>query len=201
MPTSAEFDQPVVPRPGASIVLLRDGTTADAPEVLLLRRTDKAAFMPGAWVFPGGAVDPADGEGIAGHRTCAARELSEEAGIAVAADEGLVLFSRWITPNTFPRRFDARFFLAQAPPESEARIDLGEIVDARWFTPHDALAAADADGILIALPTRVQLTQLVDFRTAEEAMDAYRNTVVEAIEPEVVGEGSEARFVVPARFL
>ena len=59
----------------------------------------RPSFMPGVWVFPGGSVDPGDGEGEAGHRACAVRELAEEAAIELPPDEELVLFSRWITPG------------------------------------------------------------------------------------------------------
>ena len=44
------------PRPAATAVLVRDGT--EAPEILLLKRHRSAGFVPGAWVFPGGRVDP-----------------------------------------------------------------------------------------------------------------------------------------------
>ena len=44
------------PRPAATILLLREQTAA--PEVFMLQRTSKAAFLPGAFVFPGGALDP-----------------------------------------------------------------------------------------------------------------------------------------------
>ena len=93
--------RPSTPRPAASVVLLRRGGKHGdrALEVLLLKRSEEAAFMPGVWVFPGGAVDPDDGEGEAGYRACAVRELAEEAGIELPADEELVLFSRWITPE------------------------------------------------------------------------------------------------------
>ena len=37
--------------------------------------------MGGAWVFPGGAVDAAEGEGDAAHRAAAVRELAEEAAV------------------------------------------------------------------------------------------------------------------------
>ena len=72
--------EPSTPRPAASVVLLRGGGrhSERGLEVLLLKRTEKADFMPGVWVFPGGAVDPDDGEGEAGHRACAARELVED---------------------------------------------------------------------------------------------------------------------------
>ncbi len=81
---------PVTPRPAASVVLLRRGGkhAQRALEVLLLKRTEKAAFMPGAWVFPGGSVDPADGEGPDGFRACAVRELREEAGIELPRRRG-----------------------------------------------------------------------------------------------------------------
>ncbi|MDX1587747.1 MAG: MBL fold metallo-hydrolase [Oleiphilaceae bacterium] len=45
-------------RPAATLVLAREGR--DGVEVLLLQRTLEAVFMPGFYVFPGGAVDPAD---------------------------------------------------------------------------------------------------------------------------------------------
>ncbi len=49
---------PATPRPAATIVLLRDG--GDGVEVLLMRRSRRAGFVPGAYVFPGGRVDGSD---------------------------------------------------------------------------------------------------------------------------------------------
>jgi 8-oxo-dGTP pyrophosphatase MutT (NUDIX family) len=54
-------DPPSVPaatRPAATIVLLRDGSAG--MELLLMRRSRKAGFVPGAYVFPGGRVDGSD---------------------------------------------------------------------------------------------------------------------------------------------
>lgn len=53
-----ERSQPVVPRPAATVMLLREGR--DDVEVLVIRRHEKLAFMGGMWVFPGGSVCPAD---------------------------------------------------------------------------------------------------------------------------------------------
>lgn len=53
--------RPVAPaRPAATVVLLREGT--GELEVLLLQRVRTSGFVPGAWVFPGGRVDPADAD-------------------------------------------------------------------------------------------------------------------------------------------
>jgi len=49
---------PATPRPAATIVLLRDSIAG--VEVLLMRRSRRAGFVPGAYVFPGGRVDAAD---------------------------------------------------------------------------------------------------------------------------------------------
>ena len=126
-------------------------------EVLLLKRTEKAKFMPGVWVFPGGAVDPEDGEGEEGHRACAARELTEEAGIELGAEAELVLFSRWITPEVISRRFDAWFFLAPAPAHSPPKPDGVETTDAGWFEPAAALEAQAAGELALAFPTIAQM--------------------------------------------
>ncbi|MEE3117399.1 MAG: NUDIX hydrolase, partial [Pseudomonadota bacterium] len=92
-------------RPAATLVLSRD--TDDGVEVLLLQRTWDAVFLPGYFVFPGGAVDqqeakarahahgPEDAEisqtmsldeGGADYMLAAVRECFEEAGILLAAD-------------------------------------------------------------------------------------------------------------------
>lgn len=48
---------PAVPRPAATVMLLRDG---DGLEVLLVERSTNLQFVPGAHVFPGGAVSAGD---------------------------------------------------------------------------------------------------------------------------------------------
>ena len=53
-------DPPALPRPSATLILLREGRTG--LEVLLLKRSPSSGFIPGAWVFPGGTVDLTDGD-------------------------------------------------------------------------------------------------------------------------------------------
>ena len=57
---AGEAAEVAVPRHAATVVLLRDATAG--PEVYLLRRAGTMAFAAGMHVFPGGSVDPRDGE-------------------------------------------------------------------------------------------------------------------------------------------
>jgi 8-oxo-dGTP pyrophosphatase MutT (NUDIX family) len=180
------------------VLLRRGGKHRDrALELLLLKRNEEAKFMPGVWVFPGGGVDPEDGTGEAGHRACAVRELEEEAGIALPADEELVLFSRWITPEVISRRFDAWFFLALAPAHTPPVPDGVETTEARWFEPRVALDAQAAGELTLAFPTINQLQALLPFATAGEAIEAFRGREVEPILPKVIGTKADHRVVLP----
>jgi len=191
--------EPALPRPAASVVLLRRGGKHRdrALEVLLLKRTESAKFMPGVWVFPGGAVDVEDGGGEAGYRACAIRELAEEAGIELPAGEDLVLFSRWITPEVISTRFDAWFFLALAPAHTPPKPDGIETTEARWFEPAAALEAQRAGELALAFPTVRQLESLLPFRTSEEAIEAHRGRGIEPILPKVIGTPEDHRVVLP----
>lgn len=142
-------------RDAATLVLLRRGVAGLS--VLMGQRGAAAAFMPGKFVFPGGAVDAGDALAplaLPLHSTCAQRlvaqsrtdpmslvaaairELWEEAGLRLGvaapwpdppadwqgfanggyrpAGSALRFIFRAITPPGSPRRFDARFFLADA---------------------------------------------------------------------------------------
>jgi 8-oxo-dGTP pyrophosphatase MutT (NUDIX family) len=197
-PLREEGDAPATPRPAATVILLRRGGkhAQRELEVLLVRRNPEARFMPGVWVFPGGAVDTADGDGEAAHRAAAVRELAEEAGIKVDAAE-LVAYSRWITPRVVPIRFDTRFYLALAPAHSPPRPDGSETVDAGWYPPHAALDLHHAGELPLVFPTIKHLESLLPFANAEEALGAARRREVKPVEPRVVGEGADRRIVLP----
>ena len=87
--------EPALPRPAATVLLLRDGP--HGVEVLMTRRSETASFAPGAYVFPGGGVDALDGASHAQARRrpgqgdlhltqaiAAIRESFEELGILLA---------------------------------------------------------------------------------------------------------------------
>lgn len=186
---------PTRPRQAASVILLRSG--AHGLELLLVRRTPKARFMGGVWVFPGGAVDAAEGEGDEAHRAAALRELQEEAGVTIEDPAALVKFSRWITPAAVQIRFDTHFFLAELPRGQEPRIDGEECVDMGWFSPRSALEAHGAGELELVFPTIKHLEQLSEFASVAELMEYARSRVVQPVEPRVVLEGEVARIVLP----
>ena len=126
-------------RAAATVILWRQ--TDLGAQVLMGMRGPAAAFMPSKYVFPGGAVDaedhaeaeaetallpqcqqrlalacPPDAPNPATLVTAALRELTEETGLAlpVTTPGTLRFVFRAITPPGRSRRFDARFFLADA---------------------------------------------------------------------------------------
>lgn len=185
------------PRPAATVILLRGAR--ERLEVLLVKRNPTARFMAGAWVFPGGAVDRTEGSGQRALRSAAVRELREEAGISLGAAAELVPYARWITPAEVKTRFDAWFFLASAPASAVVKIDGSEIVDSRWYSPADALAANASGELFLFFPTIRQLQQLSAFSSADALLAHARVTEVVAVQPRVLGEGEgeTARILLP----
>ena len=186
---------PVKPRQAATVIVLRGGP--ETLEVLLVKRNPEQRFMGGAWVFPGGAVDAAEGTGDAAHRAAGVREVLEESAIELPDPGVLVRFSRWITPAAVSIRFDTHFFLAEAPEGADPVPDGGETVDLGWFTPRGAIEAHERSEILLVFPTIKTLEQLDAFSSATELLEWAAGRDVEPVEPQVVGDGPAARIVLP----
>lgn len=185
----------VVAHPAATVILLRDG--AEGCETLLVRRNARLAFHGGAWVFPGGRLDPEDYAAaadprdiLAAARHAAVREAKEEAGVIVDAGT-LVPLSRWITPEGLPKRFDTWFFAARTAGDA-VRVDGGEIHAHSWMRPADALAAHRAATIELPPPTFVTLTGLARYRTVAETLAAVARGPFETFAPRlhVIPEGA-----------
>lgn len=128
-----------------------------------------------------GAVDGdgADRATIARMRAQLAADESVFGDLLLA--EGIVLdatlveeVARFITPLGPPRRFDARFFIAQAPPGQEPSHDEGEIVNWEWVRPADALDRWTGGDMTMMSPTVRMLACLARYRWATEAMAVAR---------------------------
>ena len=169
--------EPAMPRPAASVVLLRRGGKHQdrALEVLLLKRTEEAKFMPGVWVFPGGAVDPEDGEErsrLQGLRRARARGGGRDragpgggAGAVLSLDHArgrLAPLRRLVLPRPGPRPHAARSRTASRPPTLAGS------------SRPAALEAQAAGELALAFPTIKQLESLLPFSTSDEAIAAHR---------------------------
>ena len=151
-------------RDAATVIVLRDRHTA--PKVLMGQRGANAAFMPSKFVFPGGAVDTADGEiSLSGQisplcqsRLCEDVDENRCHALSVAAvrelweETGLILGTAgaWQAPNADWTEFAATghqpdatalqfVFRAITPPGRPRRFD------ARFFFVDAAALVGDLD--------------------------------------------------------
>ena len=224
---------PPLPRPAATLILLRPGGAG--PQVLMIQRVQSAAFLGGAYVFPGGALDSADAElrflrrvvgltdaeastrlGVAekglAYWVAAVRECFEEAGVLLALDadhrpvsaeraaalannrkrsfldllekENLFIpahhvayYGHWITAPGRSRRFDTRFFVAQAPGGQEGSHDAAEAVHHIWIRPEDALARGEKGEIELVPATQHTLRDMGRFAEPRLAFEYARDQV------------------------
>lgn len=229
----------IVPLPAATIALVREA--ARGYEILLLQRNHQSGFMPGMFLFPGGALDPEDGmdalyarcdgldtaaadarlgtsAGGLAYWTAAVRECFEEAGVLFAYDERgelvtlsdaatrerfgryraglnagttglldvlgaenlrvaadrLTYFSNWITPVGAPRRYDTRFFVAEAPAGQDALHDNRETIHHLWIAPGAALDRYHSGEFKMRTPTVTTLKDFAEYDSVAGLIAAMR---------------------------
>jgi 8-oxo-dGTP pyrophosphatase MutT (NUDIX family) len=197
-------DEHARPAPGATIqhaatvVVLRP--SAAGREIYMLRRSAKSPFMPESLVFPGGRLDPDDGdvEQDASWERAVLRECAEEAGLRL---EGRTLrwFDTWLTPSAESRRrYLARFFLAEldAGEGEHAKADGHETHDGRWATAAAHLAAWEAEEVDLPPPT---VSVLMRLREAEaRGLDVLLGVDPrQPILPKVTAKGTELVILMP----
>ena len=194
-------DEPATPRPASTVILLRRGGKHSdrGLEVLFGKRTEEASFMPGVWVFPGGAVDADELEAHSeddAYKVCGAREVEEEVGLELRAGD-LHQWIRWITPEEVPVRFDTRFYVALAPPHAAPEPDATEITEVAWMSPRVALDRNAAGEIELVFPTVKTLETLLPYGSSDEALAAAAERGDEPILPKVIGTREDWRVVLP----
>jgi len=185
-------------RLAATAVLLRQGR--GGLETLLLRRHSRLAFAGGAWVFPGGAVDPGDERGDgeeAAARRAAVRETREETGLEIAP-EALQPFAHWTTPEQSPKRYATWFFIGIAGAGAdEVEVDGGEIDRHQWYAPAQALRDVAERRIELMPPTFITLTELAACASPQAALDSYRGREIVQIHPRIRLEDNGACMLYP----
>ena len=186
---------PVVPKPAASLLVLRVGALSRKAEVLMGMRGAKHKFMPNRLVFPGGRVDPED-HGVAPASEmpeltwrrllrgadeslaraigiAAARELDEETGLTMGTPpflHGLDYLCRAVTPESSPMRFDARFLVVDAEHVSGTLAGSGELENLSWYAVAEAVE-------MVGQPTKGVLRHLIDWMAMDPGARAARDVV------------------------
>ncbi len=144
-----------------------------------MQRSLKSKFFPGAFVFPGGAVEQEDaiptplpqaGEGAQRVRVggssvdmetfkrAAVRECAEEVGLTLDL-ASLHPWARWITPEGEGRRYDTVFFVAPLP-SGEVKLQRAEAEQFVFASPSEVLAKFASGEMALAPPTVVVVAEL-----------------------------------------
>lgn len=104
-------------------------------------------------------------------------EACLQEGSRLRADR-LVPAGRWVTPSGSPIRFDAQFFLTEAPASWAPDPDPAEVASARWATPEAALEDLASGATLMAPPTIEMLQRLEGLPDVAAALTALTETPV-----------------------
>lgn len=111
------------------------------------------------------------------------RTALAEAGLLPAVG-GIVFCADWVTPEGLPRRFDARFFVAELPAGQEPLPDpLGEHDSLHWADPRQALEEAMRGTTQLLPPTRAVLSELALAGSVVEALERAGSGKVETVRP------------------
>ncbi len=158
-------------------------------------------------------------------RAAALRELAEETSIAITSDglrqapEGrgqelfaefeaasltldgsaLTLISRWVTPPGAPRRYDTRFYLAEASGDPPIRLDETELVSWIWIDPAKALNRTKAGEWSMFNPTIAHLRWLAKRSSFDDARRSASGAAGRMLpQPEVMDDGSLVPVALPS---
>ena len=151
-------DLPVA-KPAATVMLVRDGD--QGLEVLMTRRSKTASFAPGAYVFPGGHIDQADGQAQTNTRfrptqhqelqtaaLAAVRESFEELGVLLATDAK----GQWASSaDVAALDRSADFYAQTAAAGWQLRGDAVHMF-ARWITDRDFAKRFDVPFLVARMP-------------------------------------------------
>ncbi|MFI1728666.1 NUDIX hydrolase [Streptomyces acidicola] len=154
-----------------------DETGAQAVVCAAVRETYEEAGVLLAGPTADSVVGDTTGEDWEADRAAvAARDLSfaeflERRGLVLRSDL-LGVWTRWITPDFEPRRYDTWFFVAALPEGQRTRNASTEADRTVWIRPRDAADAYDKGELLMMPPTIATLRQLVPYATAAEALAA-----------------------------
>ena len=154
-----------------------DEAEAQAIVCAAVRETYEEAGVLLAGPTPDSVVGDTTGEDWEADRAAlVARETSfaeflDRRGLVLRSDL-LGAWTRWITPEFEPRRYDTWFFVAALPEGQRTRNASTEADRTVWIAPREAAAAYDRGELLMMPPTIATLRQLTAYATVARALDA-----------------------------
>ncbi|MFJ5260951.1 NUDIX hydrolase [Streptomyces sp. NPDC088387] len=154
-----------------------DETRAQAIVCAAVRETYEEAGVLLAGPDPESVVGDTTGDDWEADR--AALVAREESFAEFLDRRGLVLrsdllgaWTRWITPEFEPRRYDTWFFVAALPAGQRTRNASTEADRTVWIAPAEAAVGYDRGDLLMMPPTIATLRQLAPYGTAADALAA-----------------------------
>lgn len=137
--------------------------------------------------FPGGRHKPDDPD-VA---MTGLRAVEEETGAMVALQRA---WSRWVTPEYEPVRFDSWIYVATLAEGFQPRIRVREPEYATWIGPEQAVCQY---GGQMSIPEATTLAELARYSTVGEVFAAAEQRDMSPILPRVAVGGDDARLVLP----
>ncbi len=207
------------PKDAAAVILLRHGNNPNNPEVFLVKRSEKLAFLGGYYAFPGGQFDADDAEVAVSNCddaetqtaiSCAARELFEEVQVLVArGGDALTVGQRASLRDDLE---SGRMTWSALLRHYNLHLDANDFTFAgRWVTPPFSPRRFDTWFFLVTSPPKQQPqidadTELAsgEWITARDAYEAWQRSELLAVPPVVhalktlsvgINEGLMARFL------
>jgi len=127
-------------------------------------------------------------------------EFLERRGLKLRTDL-LRFWGSWVTPVFEPRRFNARFFLADLPAGQATRDVSTESDEVVWLPVRDAIRAVDQHEMLMLPPTYCTCLELFDFTDPAQALAEAEGRDVSAVEPQAVVDVQGAYLSIPDRLV
>lgn len=185
------------PKDAAAVILLRQDTNPDNPEVFWVRRSDKLAFLGGFHAFPGGQIDADDSSvdvrnapnpETAAMISGAARELFEELGVlAVRGGETLTKGQRRSLLDDLE---SARISWPALLDHYNLHLDANDFTFVgRWVTPPFNARRFDTWFFLVTCPSKQEPHVIAgelsggEWLPARDAYDRWMKDEVVAVPP------------------
>ncbi len=148
-----DHDEPI---PAAAVAFVRD--TLEGIEVYLSRRPAHFRYYPGAFVFPGGRVDPEDAD----IRATARREVQEEIGVEIDTQLLVPLRNIHTSAHAGPV-YHMLTFAYPAGSEFNTSLNAEEVDEEVWISADDALARFN-----LPYQIRAAVFTIAQFRTVAD---------------------------------